>query len=169
MLKSKLTGPENLGQSFRSLQEAVAKGIATAMSEVSKQVTEDALSAIRKGAEQAADATAEHFDAEHDTAFEDALFQYVRSIDATVTERPDRIEVSIGVERRVTPSAWSLPWVMRLLEYGGTAFIGGKTVPVPPHPHWRVAADRILRNRRQYANMANDAVAREVLAHLPKR
>jgi hypothetical protein len=169
MLKSQLTQSADAAAYFRKLAAEMSGTLKGAMAEVAEAVTEDALAAVRKGAGEAVDKTIETFDKEHDTAFEDALREYVASIDATVRETGGTIAVGIGVEARVTASAWSLPWLMRLLEYGGTAFIGGKTVRVPPSPHWRAAARRIISNSARYAKMAEAAIAREVLGSLPKR
>lgn len=168
MLNAKLTLSKDPAAAFKSLTEGLNAGIKKAMEATAQQVAEDSAKAVIKKASRAVDATIQHFDELHDTALEDALYQYLRSIDATITKMPDQIQVKVGVEALVTPSAWSLPWLLKLLEYGGVAFIGGRTVPVPPYPHWRPALDMIRRNVKKYGKAAEAIVRKEILARLTK-
>jgi len=149
-----------------AVETALQAGIAVSLDVISKQVTRDTLRDIRRRATSVTENTRHQFDEINDTSLNNALWEYVQSIHPQVQRTQDWVAVQIGVEDRATRLGWNLPRLLRLLEYGGAALIGGRTFVLSPQPHWRSTAAWVLRNVRRYQEAAAEQVTQFVLERL---
>jgi len=151
---------------LRRVEAGLRKGCEESLQQLADKVTRDSLVTIQSKAARAADRSLEETDYLSDKAWREAIFDYVRGILPDVHRGKEITTVTIATEDRMSALGWSLPYVSKLLEYGGAAVIGGQSVRLPPHPHWRVAATLIARRARQYEKYATEIVNKHVTAAL---